>query len=166
MERKPPPSDEAYIGLRIAALALLGLSLLLLWQALQIRQGGFNVVGPRVFPIAVSLLLLVISGWFLLRVTRWPDRELGQHVAAEARTTHWPSLGLTLLALLLYPFALNSLGYVVATTFFFPVVARILGSRSPWRDLLVGVLLAGLVYLVFTRLLNVRLPAGVLGFLP
>jgi putative tricarboxylic transport membrane protein len=59
--------------------------------------------------------------------------------------------------------ALDGLGYVVATALFLPVTAWILGSRSPIRDLVVGVGLAVAVYIGFTEFLGVRLPAGILG---
>ena len=41
-------------------------------------------------------------------------------------------------------------------------MSRVLGSRSLIRDVIVAVVLPTVVYLAFTRLLDIFLPAGVL----
>jgi putative tricarboxylic transport membrane protein len=160
----------SFTGPRWVALAFLALGLLALWATFQIRQGGgYSAVGPRVFPLAVAIGLLALSLLFLLRATRFPDRDLAEQAAAEEASTHWLTVGLIVLLLVLYAFALGILGYVVATTLFFALSAWVLRGRAGrlrvLRDLLIGLLLSLLVYLSFTRFLGVRLPAGVLDFL-
>ena len=61
-----------------------------------------------------------------------------------------------------YVFALEPLGFVLATVVFFVLTARILGSRQLVRDLVVAIPLALAVYLSFTQLLAIGLPSGVL----
>ncbi|GAB2928257.1 hypothetical protein GCM10027280_14610 [Micromonospora polyrhachis] len=61
-----------------------------------------------------------------------------------------------------YVLALEPVGFVLASAVFFVVTARILGSRQPVRDAVVGVPLALVVYLAFTHLLAIQLPSGVL----
>jgi putative tricarboxylic transport membrane protein len=164
---QPPPQAEisprSVLGLRLAAIFLLLFGGVMAYQSTQIREGGgFTVIGPRYFPIAVTVGLLVLGVIFLLRTTLWPDRELMAQATAEDRITHWPSVGLTALSLLAYALAFPILGYIVATTLFLPIEARILGSRSPVRDLVVGLGVAVTVYFGFTGFLGVRLPAGLL----
>jgi putative tricarboxylic transport membrane protein len=57
-------------------------------------------------------------------------------------------------------------GYVIATAVFFVVAARLLSTRRVRdvivRDLVVAVALSLGIYLAFTRLLGISLPAGVL----
>jgi putative tricarboxylic transport membrane protein len=130
---------------------------------LQIRRGGYTVVGSGFFPWTVATGLILLGSLFVLRATVFPDRGLADHVADESRETHWPTVALTAMALLAYAFALGPLGYIVATAAFIPAVARILGSRRTARDLLLGIALSVAIYVVFTRLLEVRLPGGVLG---
>jgi putative tricarboxylic transport membrane protein len=163
-DRPLDTAPRSYAGLRIVAVALLALGLLVLYQTFQISQGGgYSAVGPRFFPLIVAVGLIALSIIFLLRATVLPDVGLAQQAAAEQAATHWPTVGLTALALVVYAFALGLLGYIVATALFFPAVARILGSRRPARDLLIGIALGTVVFVVFTRLLGVRLPGGVLG---
>jgi putative tricarboxylic transport membrane protein len=155
--------QRSYNGLRIVAVALLAVGLLVLYQTFQIAQGGgYSAVGPRFFPLMVAVSLIVLSVIFLLRATVRPDHVLAEQAAAEESATHWPTVGLTTVALVVYAFALGMLGYIVATALFFLAVARVLGSRHPARDLLVGIVLGVTIYVVFTRFLGVRLPGGVL----
>jgi putative tricarboxylic transport membrane protein len=163
-------SSHSYWGLRGVALAFLALALILLFTTFQIRQGGgYSAVGPRVFPLAVSLGLLALSILFLLRTTLFPDTELAEQAAAEEAATHWPTVGLLALLLVLYVFALGILGYLVATALFIPAGAAVLrwrvGGATLVRDLIIGLILAALVYFTFTRFLGVRLPAGILELL-
>jgi putative tricarboxylic transport membrane protein len=92
-----------------------------------------------------------------------PDNELAEQAATEERATHWPTVLLIMAVLVIYVFALGPLGYPLATALFFPVTARILGSRYLRRDLLTGLLLGFFIYFTFTSFLGVRLPAGVLA---
>jgi putative tricarboxylic transport membrane protein len=162
------------LGPRLLAAFLLLLAALLIISALGIaRGGGYSVIGPATIPLVVAVGLLVLAALFALRTTVLPDADLATLAAEEETVTHWPTVGLAGLALLAYALALDGfrigpldvpgLGYIVATAFFLPLTARILGSRSPIRDAIAGVALAVLVYIGFTEFLGVRLPAGLLG---
>src|SRR5688572_18933438 len=162
------------LGPRLVALALLALAALLIVSALGIaRGGGYSVIGPATIPLVVAVGLLVLSAIFALRTTLLPDDDLAEQAAAEERATHWPTVGLTALALVAYALALDGfelgplevpgLGYLVATGLFLPLAARILGSRSPLRDVIAGFVIGTIIYFGFTELLGVRLPAGILG---
>jgi putative tricarboxylic transport membrane protein len=156
------------------AVALLALAAILIVSAIGIaRGGGYSVIGPATIPLVVAIGLLVLGAAFALRTTLLPDTDLAELSAEEEGATHWPTMGLTVLAILGYALALDGfklgpvevpgLGYIVATGIFLPVAARILGSRSPIRDVIVGIGIGIVVYFGFTEFLGVRLPAGVLG---
>jgi putative tricarboxylic transport membrane protein len=155
---------RSLLALRLAALAIMGLGGIILIQTPQIRESaGFSVVGPRVFPIIVGIGCLIFGLLFFLRVTAIPDHVLIADVTGEEQITDW-STTLSLLGILIvYAAVLWPLGYVIATTLFFPLSSRILGSYQLRRDLLIGFLIGLIVYLTFTRLLGVRLPAGILS---
>lgn len=158
------PQTRALLALRLAALAVMGLGGIILAQTPQIGQSaGFTVVGPREFPTIVGIGCLGWGGLFFLRLTALPDHALIADVAAEEQRTDWPTTLLLLGLLIAYAAALWPLGYVIATTLFFPLSSRVLGSTRLRRDTLVGFLIGLVVYLTFTRLLGVRLPAGMLS---
>lgn len=175
-ERGARRERVSFLGPRIVAGLLIIGSIFLIYHALQIgRVAGYTVVGPSTFPLAVSVGLLVLGIILAVRTTVRPDGDLGLQVAVEEKATHWPSVGLLVALLVGYALALNGvrlgpldipgLGYIVATSLFLPLGARVLGSEHLVRDIVVGVGLAIVVYVGFTQFLGVRLPAGLLGLL-
>jgi putative tricarboxylic transport membrane protein len=162
-----PADDQAagrsLVRLRLVAAGVVLIGLVALVATFQIAQpGGYSPVGPRGFPLIVSVGLLAVGILFLLRVTVWPDRGLVATAQEEDRATHWPTPGLLLLLLIVYAVALQPIGYVLATAVFVPISARMLGSRRLRRDVVAGLVLGVVLYLGFTQFLGVRLPAGLL----
>ncbi len=158
------PRSRALIGLRLAALAIVGLGIMILAQTSTIGgAASATMVSPRVFPTIVGFGCLILGGLWFLQVTVLPDHELITEVIEEERLTDWP-VTLTLFGVLIaYAAALWPLGYVIATTLFLPLASRVLGSTHTQRDLLTGFMIGLLVYFIFTRLLGIRLPAGLLS---
>ena len=78
-----------------------------------------------------------------------PDIELAERAAREGDETEWRTPVGVVGALVAYVLLLEPLGYVVATALFFPVVARLLGSRSPCAT---SSSASGLALLLFVRL--------------
>ncbi|MFK4085159.1 tripartite tricarboxylate transporter TctB family protein [Kribbella sp. NPDC020789] len=142
----------------IAALVLIVLSATFLVGVFDIRSPkGLDPAGPRFFPLLVTTAWLVFSIGYLIEGLRSPkaakadgDRAWFEPVALSAL--------LVLYALLVVP-----LGYVIATALLFFAAARILGSRQLVRDIVVALVLAVVVYIAFTRFLDISLPEGVLG---
>lgn len=164
------------VGPRIVAAVLVALGIILIVSALGVAEGGgYSVIGPATFPLAVSIGLLVLAVAFAFRTTLVPDGDLAESAADEERASHWPTMGLTLAALVVYGLALDGfelgpldvpgLGYVIATGLFLPATARVLGSRSLIRDLLIGFAVAIVLYVGFTEYLGVRLPPGLLDLI-
>ena len=168
-----PQGASGLVGLRLAALALVAGGAVLIFSALGIsRGGGYQLIGPATVPLAVAIGLCGLAAVFVLRCTVWADADLLSQASKEETVTHWPTVGLMALALVAYALALDGVrlgpvdlpgvGYVIATGIFLPVTARVLGSRSPVRDLVVGFGVGVVVYIGFTEFLGVRLPAGIL----
>ena len=175
-DRAPRKAQGDFLGPRLVAGALLALAALLIVSAFGIaRGGGYSVIGPATIPLVVAIGLLVLSAIFALRTTVLPDIDLAERAANEDVVTHWRTVGLTAAALIGYALALDGfelgpievpgVGYIVATALFLPLTARILGSRSPIRDVMAGFVVSLVVYFGFTQFLGVRLPAGILGAL-
>jgi putative tricarboxylic transport membrane protein len=163
----------SWVGPRIVAGVIIALGAILLVQAFDIAQtGGYRVIGPETFALLVAAGILVVGVIALLRATVIPDLDLGRRAAEQEAVTHWPTIGVVAGLLVIYavaldgadigPIELPGLGYIVATALFLPIAARVLGSRHVVRDLVIGIVLAVVVFFGFTEFLGVRLPAGIL----
>lgn len=134
-----------------------------LFDAIRVSvEGGWGPQEPGFFPMVVGIGLMFFGVAFLVSTTLKPDQVLLEQAAVEHDRTHWRTLWSIIFVLLVYAFALGPLGYVIATSFFFFVVARLAGSRQPVRDSIVAVLFSLAVFFAFTEVLGVRLPAGLM----
>ena len=151
---------------RATALGLLAIGVVALLATFAIPPGrdGWATTGARFFPLLVSIGLIFLGFALLLRSTVLSDEELGRHAAEEAAETDWTTPAVLMAMLVAYVLALEPVGYVVATALLFPAAARALGSRALARDIVSGVVFAVAVDLLFTRLLAVPLPIGIVGF--
>jgi putative tricarboxylic transport membrane protein len=144
----------------VAGAALVAFGLLMLSQVPAIKADGIELGGPRFFPLLVLVLLTALSVVYLLQQLRAVVRRTG--LLPVERFQHLPAAAALVGLLVVYAFVLAPVGYVIATSGFFVGASRAMGSRQLPRDVVVGIGLALLVYLSFTRLLGVSLPAGVL----
>ncbi|MCI2416111.1 tripartite tricarboxylate transporter TctB family protein [Saccharopolyspora sp. K220] len=144
---------------RLSALLVLVVGLVVLIGSFTINSGGtYQAVGPQVFPLIVGAGTTLFGAIALVRSFRAADAE---EPSEEAVATDWPAvakLGATLCG---YVLLLVPVGFWQSSTVFFALVARVLGSRKPVRDLLIGLVLSLAAYFLFDRLLGVSLPPGI-----
>ncbi len=160
-EPKPFPWGDLLV-----ALGVLGLGVYFALGAAAIRVlPSYARIGPRFFPYLVAVGLLVCGTLLLVQALRGQaaQPEEAEDVDAAARSD-WRAVGVLGLALLLDLLLIRPLGFVLASTILFWGVAFGFGDRHYFRTPLIGLALSSLVYLAFTRLLDLRLPAGVLPF--
>ena len=125
-------------------------------------EGGYAGIGPNFMPGVVSAGLIALGIWLLYESLAggWRNRQDQEGVYQRA-----PFLWITA-GLFAHMALIGWAGFVVAGTVLFTFVARGFGSRRLLRDVAIGVVLALAVYLFFTQLLNVNLPAGWMPFRP
>ena len=123
-------------------------------------DGGYSAVGPRFAPMLVGIGLLVI-GLLLLRQALaggWRDMPPPPDEPLHAPSFGWIAGGLGVQMAII-----ALVGFTIASTLLFVAVARGFGSRRLAHDAIVGVVLAAAVFLFFTRVLGLSLPASPLG---
>lgn len=155
------PADLGHVAL---ALGVTGLGLFYAVETLSIpATPGYARVGPSVFPAIVAAGLVAV-GLVLLSTSLKPGGpaparapEGGGAGAWDWYAFAWISGGLIAHLLLVKP-----AGFIPASALLFAVVARAFGSRLPWRDTLVGLVLAAVVFAGFTYGLDLSLPRGLL----
>lgn len=149
------------------SLGVLGLGTYFAFGAFNIRLlSGYSRIGPRFFPFLVAGGMLLCGVLLLIQALRGQEAplEAGEDVDVEA-TSDWRAVAILTASLIAGIMLMERLGFVLASTVLFWGVAFGFGSRRYLRDSLSGLVLATAVYLAFTRLLDLNLPAGVLPFM-
>jgi putative tricarboxylic transport membrane protein len=139
-------------------------------QALgQWRDGSRELGSPATAPLIVTGLWTVVALSYVVSCLKGRLPQAEEHGdSAEPPRVRWLTPALLLAALTVYAVVLKYTvaGYILATAVFFFASARLLSVR-PWRevvlrDVTVAIVLPVVIYLLFTRVLGIMLPAGVL----
>lgn len=174
MNEPPPPAEELTTepqgfpwGDGLIALGVLALGSYFVVGALNIRVlSSYARVGPRFFPFLVAGGLLLCGALLLVGALRGERAapEGGEDVDVQARAD-WRAVLILSVALSADILLIERVGFILASTVLFWGAAFGFGSRHYLRDVLVGLMLSVVVYGVFTRLLDLNLPAGPLPLL-
>ena len=153
----PDENRKRLAGL-VAGAALIGLGVLV-----GVSTAGMQVpptyakVGPQVFPYIAAALLVAAGAWFAWQA--WSGGSERLH--ADAARADWTAVTAIAAGFVLQILFIEPLGFVVSSTLLFGAVAWGFGSRRAAPVLAWGFGLSLTAYLVFTRLLNLQLPAGI-----
>lgn len=112
-------------------------------------------IDSNFFPLLLGFLLLFLS--ILLFFTKDPE---GVSLSIK-KSDLLMILGVASL-ILLYIFFLESLGFLVVTALFLFSCSFLLGYRQHIINVIVAVFFPLTIYLIFTRLLMISLPSGIL----
>ena len=128
-----------------------------------------QTVGPAAMPIGV-LVLLMVNAIFLFQQSTSGKRASVSSVAVDAPAPSpqswlkkYRGIILVILGLMVYGFILVPVGFILATSFLIIYEARVLQPGRWIRNVILGVGSSALAYFTFVKLLNVMLPAGILG---
>jgi putative tricarboxylic transport membrane protein len=149
-EQVSRPRDPA--GYVISGLLLL-LALIILWDMSQLTLTSVYGVGPKAMPIVVAggLIILSVANLLMALSGGLPARESGK-----------PAPILLILGGLVALIALIGLGggFIPATAVLFAATAAAFGRRAVLVDLLIGLVLGTVVFLLFDKVLTLSLPSG------
>jgi putative tricarboxylic transport membrane protein len=139
-------------GLVVAA-ALLALAGVIWWDMSTLQLSSVYGVGPKAMPIVVALGLgiLAIGNGIMAFRGDLPERE----------TTDFRAILLILggLAVLIGLIGWGG-GFIPATAILFAATAAAFGRRAFFVDLLIGLALGVIIFLLFDKLLTLSLPMG------
>ena len=137
----------------VIALVLAAIAAVIIWQTSLMRVPPIQAkVGPTVFPyvIAVGLIVLSIGTAFSAFRGSFPARD-----KINYRPVLWVVGGL-LAQMLLIGWA----GFSIGSAVLFAFVAKGFGRGPLWMTLPIGFVLAFVIWFIFSRGLQLSLPAG------
>lgn len=137
----------------VIAAVLASVGLVIGWSTA--GMGGaasYSRIGPATFPYVIAAAFLGLSVWTAVAAFRgeFPAREK-QQLAPMV----WIVGGLAAQMLLL-----KTAGFSIATGLLFAATARGFGRGPLWATIPLGVVFAGLIWLVFAQGLTLALPSG------
>ena len=148
--RAPRGVDRAGI---VIALALAALAVVLVVDALRIQANVVYGLGPQAMPIIVAIGLAVLAAGNLINALSGGDAE------AEDMDFRPVLLIMAGLAMMIAIIGLGG-GFIAAMTVLFATTATAFGRRAIVADLIIGVVIAAMIYLAFSKLLTLGLPQG------
>jgi putative tricarboxylic transport membrane protein len=150
----------------VLGVALVLLSLFYFWNVLTIPEP------PRVLQVSVNAYPLLVAGLMIAAAVlssvvfgreamRWRAGEIPASTLGENEVSSWRDLAVGGLGLAALVILMPALGYIVCATVFMIAVAEYFAPKKIVRNILTGVLLALVTYILFDYL-GVRLPEGIL----
>lgn len=137
----------------VIAAALAGLAVVIGWSTYSMGgAGSYSRIGPTAFPYAIAAVFLVLSVWTVFAALRndFPERE-----PQKMSPVVWIVGGLAAQMLLL-----NIVGFSIATSLLFAATARGFGRGPLWLTIPIGIVLSFVVWFIFSKGLQLTLPAG------
>lgn len=143
----------------LASAGLAAIFVVFLVQSIQLPLGDELGPGPGFFPLAISIVGLLLAIVLFVGVSRTkPD--------VEAKPFDWfkfRTVVAVLLTVTIGTLAFEPLGYTLTSLFLVPAILLILGARSNLAIGIVSIVMSFGVFHVFYYWLNVALPVGVIG---
>jgi putative tricarboxylic transport membrane protein len=149
----------------LVCVVLVAVGAFLIYDALSLEAGFAKVdpVGPRLFPIAIGAILIVLAIGLAIAIPRGSvgEADAGEDVDPNS-PGDWRTVGLLVGLFVAVIVLVDPLGWAITGTLLFAGAATILGSRHYVRNIVVGAVLAVASFYAFYSGLGIPLPAGIL----
>ena len=145
----------------VSSLFLLGS--LVFWDTWRTELPAFNLtISPKVFPYAIATILMVLSALLMISILRGnvatPE---GAHPGEPIQKTDMKIFGIVVGSLLSVLLLIERAGFIIAASLTFFGITVAFGNKNHARAGIFGTLFITVIYLSFTRFLNVQRPAGI-----
>lgn len=144
---------------RLCGLFWLVLAIFVVWTSISIGLGNFSYPGPGFFPLLIGTILGILSIVILILARKEKTKDLSY--------AQWPDFSknvpTTMIALFVYAFLLEFLGYIVGSLLLMFFLYKVVSSNK-WRSsITITLLVIFLTYVIFGVLLKSQFPKGMLG---
>lgn len=119
-------------------------------------------IGPRTFPILVSIMVILCGALLLFKDIKSTKRKAfsWQFIAEK---DIWLRVALTIAGGIVYGMVLDWLGYVITTFIFMVYVFSYINIGKHMKNIFIAFAFSTLSYTVFAIILKLSLPRGLLG---
>jgi putative tricarboxylic transport membrane protein len=149
----------------LVCVVMVAVGAFLIYDALSLEAGFAKVdpVGPRLFPIGIGSVLIVLAVVLAIAIPRGSvgEADAGEDVDPNA-PGDWRTVGLLVGLFVAVILLVNPLGWAITGTLLFAGAATILGNRHYIRNIVIGAVLALASFYAFYSGLGIPLPAGIL----
>ena len=150
--------DEIVVGIVIFIFG--GITALL---SLRMPIGTFRMGGPGLFPLCLGILLMILSGGFVLKIFFQGQKGQVKKEAPIESSESPIQLILFLGAMALATLFFNQLGYPLTSFLLMVALLRILGIKRWGLNILISVVTAVGSYFLFVKWLDIPMPKGWIG---
>jgi putative tricarboxylic transport membrane protein len=150
--------DEIAVGIVIFLFG--GITALL---SLRMPIGTFRMGGTGLFPLCLGILLMILSGIFILKIFFQGKEEQVKKEASIKSSESPMQLILFLGAMALATLFFNQLGYPLTSFLLMVALLRILRIKRWGLNILISVVTAVGSYFLFVKWLGIPMPKGWIG---
>jgi putative tricarboxylic transport membrane protein len=149
----------------IVCVVMVAVGAFLIYDALSLEAGFAKVdpVGPRLFPIGIGSILILLA---IVLAVAIPRGSVGEADAGEdvdpTTPGDWRTVGLLVGLFVAVIVLVNPLGWAITGTLLFAGAATILGNHHYVRNIVIGAVLSVASFYAFYSGLGIPLPAGIL----
>ena len=130
-------------------------------------KNPYNLM-PDVWPkviIGLIVVCLIVNIIKIIRKNKGKPEFTIKSFVANSKNFFKSKMFLGMLILAGASFVIEPLGFVVTTFLILFLYGLLLGEKKVWRLLIVSIVLALVLHIIFSGLLDVTLPRGTVGFL-
>jgi hypothetical protein len=131
--------------------------------SLKMPIGTFRMAGTGMFPFILGILLMILSGAFILKIFFQGKEEQVKKEASIESSESPIQLILFLGAMVLATLFFNQLGYPLTSFILMVALLRILGIKRWVQNILISVVTAVGSYFLFVKWLDIPMPKGWIG---
>ncbi len=131
--------------------------------SLRMPIGTFRMGGTGLFPLCLGIILMILSGAFILKIYLQGKQDQLKKGASIESSGSPIQLILFLGAMVLATLFFNQLGYPLISFLLMVALLRILGVKRWGLNILISVVTAVGSYFLFVQWLNIPMPKGWIG---
>jgi putative tricarboxylic transport membrane protein len=145
-----------------SGVVLLIISAFICWESSRMPYGSIHNPGAGLFPFWLGVILGGMSIGLIMKTTLEKDRGKRMRDLLSEKI-RWGKILALLIALVLYGYGMDLLGFLIITFLFMAFLLRFIDPQS-WKSVIIWALGGSIgCYLIFDVWLKLRLPKGFLG---